>query len=99
MVCDCCHSGGMLDHEKIVISGNSEKRFKATAAIKKRGISVKAVMGDMEDLKGVTKKKNRSLDIETLTAMMKDLAKRGRTFDMLHVRYAWLYPHDHSISP
>ena len=78
MVSDCCHSGGMLDHQEIVISGGSEADVKRRRSMKERGISVDEVLEDMTSIKDNKGKKNRSIDLETMASMLTDVAKRSQ---------------------
>ena len=72
MVSDCCHSGGMLDHKEIVISGGAEANVRHVKKAKERGISVEEVMEEMEALKSSSGKKNRAIDLQTVQQLLKD---------------------------
>lgn len=76
MVSDCCHSGGMLDHHEIVISGATQTNLKSEKKTKERGISVEEVLEDMSNVKDSTKKKNRAIDLETMASMLDEVTKK-----------------------
>lgn len=77
MVSDCCHSGGMLDHQEIVISGGSEADVTRRRSMKERGISVDEVMEDMKPIQDSKAQKNRAIDLETMASMLSEVAKQS----------------------
>lgn len=86
MVSDCCHSGGMLDHEEIQISGVTERETTRRRG-RTRGISVEDVMEDMKVIQGSQATKNRSLDVETMATMLKSQAKTNPKNVDKHIRF------------
>ena len=72
MISDCCHSGGMLDHQEIVISGTSDDVSGSTSLLKHRGVKINDLKEEMKEMQACTAKKNRAIDIPTLREMLHD---------------------------
>ena len=72
MVSDCCHSGGMLDHQEIVIAGEHGTATSRRMKVRDRGISVDEVLAESDVLKNAKEKKNRSIDLDTMAGMMQE---------------------------
>ena len=88
MVSDCCHSGGMLDHQEIVIAGEhgteTSRRFK----VRDRGISVDEVLAESDVLKNTKEKKNRSIDLDTMAGMMQEQNPDTKPENLQNIRQA-----------
>eukprot|EP00210_Caulerpa_lentillifera_P003447 g3289.t1 len=72
MVSDCCHSGGMLDHEEIVIEGGKEKSDKEHHGHKHRGITPSEMNDVLESMKDSSGKKNRAIDADMMAEMLQE---------------------------
>ena len=66
-VSDCCHSGGMLDHEEVVISGDADEDMERYGDPQQaREIN----FGDLGE--GELEHTNRAISVDMLTSLLKD---------------------------
>ncbi|GMH39205.1 hypothetical protein BSKO_07103 [Bryopsis sp. KO-2023] len=75
MVSDCCHSGGMLDHKEVIIDGEADDDVKTFSdPHKAREIFLSDLNVDTEKKDDISFK-NRAIDVSTMEAVLRDMAK------------------------